>query len=142
MVLPSLHLVGQKIAAHPGHFPEKFVVEAIRRAVAINHFGLGTGPRQIETRAVGSRQSFKCRILPLPILEVAGRNRIAAALYLRPRDNQLARIAVWHGLDQRGIDDAEDRRSPANAESQRERRNQSEAVVLPPQPKSKADVTP
>jgi hypothetical protein len=69
-----------------------------------------------------SAQILKNGALVFPIEEIPRGNAVAAAVDLRPDDDELVRIGVRQGSEKGGVDDAEDGSVRADAQRERQER--------------------
>ena len=70
-------------------------------------------------------------VFALPVGEVSSGDAIVEGLNLRPDDDELVGLGVWHGGEEGGVVHGEDGGVCADAEGQGEKNCEGEAGVLP-----------
>ena len=112
--LPSWPSSGRKSAAQ-GEALSHHLEPAGGCQSSLDELGLVFGG-DVELAAAPGIQVLKSGALPLPVGEVARRDRVVVGLDLRPDHDQLVRLRIGHGSEQRGVVDGEDSRIGADAE--------------------------
>ena len=87
--------------------------------MALQILGLLLGG-QVEAAAGEGIDVLKDGVLVLPVDEVLRGNAVAIALNLRPDHDQLVRLGIGHGREQRGVDHGKNGGGGANAEGKRD----------------------
>src|ERR1700730_4996420 len=137
-VFPHNSFLGEDIPPeHKGS--AHHVVETRSRQAGPNHFGM-VARGQAVAAAGPSAQILKNGALVFPIEEIPRGNAVAAAVDLRPDDDELVRIGVRQGSEKGGVDDAEDGGVRADAQHECQERDAREAEIFGEQSQAKTDV--
>ena len=109
---------GQEVAAHEEGTAEHFV-EAGGDLSAVDVFGLVLAG-DVEGAAGEGVDVLKAGVFALPVGEVSGGDAVMEGLDLRPDDDELVGLGVWHRGEESGVVHGKDGRVCAYAEGQSE----------------------
>ena len=122
MFLAQCSFLGQKVAAKE-KIHSQHLVHARRSELPLNILRL-IFRGQVEAGSGERAQAGEDGVLILPVGKVAGGNAVAVALNFGPHHDQLVRLGIRHGRQQRSVDHGKDCRVGADSQSQRQHSSQ------------------
>ena len=139
VILAQDTFFGEEIAAEEEGAAEH-LVEAGCNLPAIEIFRL-VFAGDVEGAAGEGVDVLEAGVFALPIREISSGDAIVEGLTLRPDDDELVRLGVWHWGEEGGVVNGEDGGVSADAEGESDKNCEGEAGVLPQRSHGVAKIT-